>query len=160
MTVPPFDPPHRPLPKDPAISAYRDVLPEGEVLAYPLDPLDRLGLPVWSADLFSADGARIVALEALVRWPHPVRGMISPADFIPIAEERGLIIPLGQWVLRTACRDGTRWPGIRESPPPRCAAGPMPPGNALWRPMSSHTTAASLRSRRCASTSPLCCRTI
>ena len=57
MTVPPFDPPHRPPPEHPAISAYRDALPRGEVLAYPLDPLDRLGLPVWSADLFSAGGA-------------------------------------------------------------------------------------------------------
>ncbi len=56
MTVPPFDPPHRPPPEDPAISTYRNALPEGEVLAYPLDPLDRLGLPVWSADLFGADG--------------------------------------------------------------------------------------------------------
>ena len=63
--------------------------------------------------LVSADGQRIVGLEALVRWPHPTRGMISPADFIPIAEERGLVIPLGDWVLRRACRDGCRWPGLR-----------------------------------------------
>ena len=57
MTVPPFDPPHRPLPEHPAIGAYRRALPEGEVLAYPLDPLDRLGLPVWSAELFAARGS-------------------------------------------------------------------------------------------------------
>ena len=63
--------------------------------------------------LFSADGSRIVGLEALVRWPHPVRGLISPAEFIPIAEERGLVIPLGDWVLRRACRDGCRWPDLR-----------------------------------------------
>ncbi len=63
--------------------------------------------------LFSADGERIVALEALVRWPHPSRGMINPGDFISIAEERGLIIPLGEWVLRRACLDGKRWPGMR-----------------------------------------------
>lgn len=63
--------------------------------------------------LFSADGERIVALEALVRWPHPVRGMINPGEFISIAEERGLIIPLGEWVLRRACLDGKRWPGLR-----------------------------------------------
>ena len=63
--------------------------------------------------LFSADGERVVAVEALVRWPHPVRGMISPGEFIPIAEERGLVIPLGEWVLRKACLDGKRWPGIR-----------------------------------------------
>ena len=57
MPVPPFDPPHRPLPEHPAISAYRRALPEGEVLGYPLDPLDRLGLPVWSAELFAARGS-------------------------------------------------------------------------------------------------------
>ena len=57
MTVPPFDPPHRPLPEHPSIAAYRRALPEGEVLAFPLDPLDPLGLPVWSAELFAARGS-------------------------------------------------------------------------------------------------------
>lgn len=61
----------------------------------------------------SVDGETILGVEALVRWPHPKRGMISPAQFISIAEERGLIIPLGDWVLRRACLDGKRWPGIR-----------------------------------------------
>ncbi|CAA9431639.1 MAG: FIG00799646: hypothetical protein [uncultured Rubrobacteraceae bacterium] len=57
MTVPLFDPPHRPLPEHPAIKSYRRALPEGAVLAYPLDPLDRVGLPVWSAELFAARGS-------------------------------------------------------------------------------------------------------
>lgn len=52
----------------------------------------------------------ITAFEALLRWKHPTRGMISPADFIPIAEETGLIIPLGEWVLNTACRETVNWP--------------------------------------------------
>ena len=52
----------------------------------------------------------ITAFEALLRWHHPVRGMISPADFIPIAEETGLIIPIGEWVLRKACEETANWP--------------------------------------------------
>jgi diguanylate cyclase (GGDEF)-like protein len=48
--------------------------------------------------------------EALLRWNHPTRGMVSPADFIPIAEETGLIVPLGEWVLKAACNEAVNWP--------------------------------------------------
>ncbi len=61
----------------------------------------------------SIDGATIIGVEALVRWPHPVHGMIPPSEFITIAEERGLIVPLSEWVLRRACREAKRWKGIR-----------------------------------------------
>jgi diguanylate cyclase (GGDEF)-like protein len=54
--------------------------------------------------------ARITCLEALVRWEHPLRGPISPSSFMPIAEETGLIVPLGAWVLGKACADATTWP--------------------------------------------------
>ena len=52
---------------------------------------------------------QVTGVEALVRWRHPVRGMVSPADFIPVAEQTGLILPLGQWVLKTACAQLLTW---------------------------------------------------
>jgi diguanylate cyclase (GGDEF)-like protein len=52
----------------------------------------------------------IISFEALLRWHHPERGIISPADFIPLAEEIGIIVPLGEWVLRQACCDAVKWP--------------------------------------------------
>ncbi len=52
----------------------------------------------------------ITSCEALIRWNHPERGMIAPMDFIPVAEETGLIVPLGEWVVRQACAEAARWP--------------------------------------------------
>lgn len=63
--------------------------------------------------LISASDERMQGVEALVRWEHPTLGLIPPEDFIPLAESRGLIVPLGDWVLRHACLDARRWPGLR-----------------------------------------------
>jgi diguanylate cyclase (GGDEF)-like protein/PAS domain S-box-containing protein len=60
--------------------------------------------------LVNVDDKRITGCEALLRWKHPERGMISPAEFIPVAEEIGLIVPLGEWVLRQACAEAVGWP--------------------------------------------------
>ncbi len=57
-----------------------------------------------------AEHGGIVGFEALVRWPHPTRGLIRPDLFIPVAEATGLIVPLGEWVLETACRTAVGWP--------------------------------------------------
>ncbi len=53
---------------------------------------------------------RVTAFEALLRWKHPVRGSISPVEFIPVAEETGIIVAIGEWVMRVACKEATRWP--------------------------------------------------
>ncbi|MDB5523179.1 MAG: putative diguanylate cyclase (GGDEF)/phosphodiesterase with sensor, signal transduction [Rhizobium sp.] len=60
--------------------------------------------------LVSLEQEAIVGFEALIRWEHPKRGFVSPAEFIPVAEEAGLITELGAWILDTACEQATRWP--------------------------------------------------
>ena len=56
------------------------------------------------------NGSEIIGFEALARWQHPTRGFVSPGDFIPLAEESGLIVEMGKWILREACREAASWP--------------------------------------------------
>jgi diguanylate cyclase len=64
---------------------------------------------VWFQPELSAKSGRIATAEALLRWRHPQRGVIGPASFIPLAEETGLMIPLGDWVIREACQLASQW---------------------------------------------------
>ena len=64
-------------------------------------------------DIFSEE---IIGFEALVRWRHPKNGLIPPGDFIPLAEETGIIVRIGEWVIRKACEDALSWPDQLRSP--------------------------------------------
>lgn len=74
------------------------------------DAIQNEGLRPYYQPLVDLTSGRITGFEALVRWPHPERGMISPGEFIPVAEETGLINPLGALMLHRACMDAAQWP--------------------------------------------------
>ena len=74
------------------------------------DAIAQGGLELYYQPVVHTTTERITGFEALLRWNHPTRGAMSPARFIPIAEDAGLIAPIGEWALRTACADLARWP--------------------------------------------------
>ena len=71
--------------------------------------IEKNELELYYQPQLSCHNNQIMGVEALIRWRHPVMGLISPAKFIPIAEKTGLILPIGEWVLRTACQQNKKW---------------------------------------------------
>lgn len=94
--------------------------------------------------LVSLTDHSIVSVEALLRWEHPERGRISPADFIAVAEENGLIEPIGRWVLDHACRQAAQWYRARPDSPPLSMAVNLSPVQVANRGLPG-TVAAALR---------------
>ena len=72
--------------------------------------LEREEFELYYQPLFDLEQNRICSFEALLRWRHPKRGLVSPAEFVPVSEDTGLIVPLGAWVVREACSRAATWP--------------------------------------------------
>ncbi len=80
-----------------------------ELLAELPQGLERDEFVLQYQPIFLLKGSKLFGVEALVRWQHPTRGLVPPAEFVPLAEESGAILPLGRWVLREACRQAAAW---------------------------------------------------
>ena len=105
-----------------AIESIRDPAREEDFFPSPASALPPLSAAsqfiLHYQPIVSIANSKITSFEALVRWQHPERGLVSPIEFITMAEETGLIVPLGRWVLRTACQQIGQWQQLFPSNPP------------------------------------------
>ena len=106
--------------------------------------VERSELVVHYQPVITLSDQRVVGMEALVRWAHPTRGLLAPAEFITLAEETGLIVPIGAWVLHEACCAGRRWQETYPHDPPLTMAVNMSVGQ-LRQPGFAKTVAEALR---------------
>ena len=104
--------------------------------------LERSELMLFYQPQMNLGSGLVTGVEALIRWQHPQRGLVSPADFIPLAEDTGLIGPIGEWVLREACRQNRLWQS-RGLPPLRMAVNVS--GHQLSAPEFVDTVARALQ---------------
>jgi diguanylate cyclase (GGDEF)-like protein len=105
--------------------------------------IERREFRIYYQPLVSLDGGQVVGVEALLRWRHPQRGLLSPAEFIPLAEETGLIWPIGEWTLRTACAQARAWQAAGR-PDLRIAVNVSPHQLALQTPTGQGPNLAQL----------------
>ncbi len=87
----------------------KDILEELKLKKSIYRALERSELELYYQPQVNSRSGMLVGLEALIRWNHPERGVVGPGIFIPVAEKTGLIIEIGEWVVRTACRQNKRW---------------------------------------------------
>jgi diguanylate cyclase (GGDEF)-like protein len=99
-------------------SMLRDVIDHLDLHADLQRAIIRHELLLYYQPIVALDTGAITGVEALLRWRHPTRGMVQPATFIPLAEETGLIVPIGRWVLGEACRQAVRWHEANPGRPP------------------------------------------
>jgi EAL domain-containing protein (putative c-di-GMP-specific phosphodiesterase class I) len=104
--------------------------------------LQRNELELYYQPIVRLSDSTVVAMEALIRWSHPGRGVIGPAAFIPVAEESRLIVPIGRWVLEQACRQAAKWQQSDPDAPPIGIAVNLSPRQLVGPDLLGHIQAA------------------